>query len=729
MKSEFSVHQEIRKYAPLLILPVIFSVFLYAFVHNFTQERLKTEVEQTLDLFYMQMSAMTRETEGIGESLSSDFTMLLNHPDVVSLSYSFSNPYSVCTQIEIRKSDSPCIDHIYFVYDSEDAIYSDYGYYTYSSLSGILSGLNLSVEEFCSIDRPHWEMSTVGMLREPFYVMPFRDEDGNIVGRFLFTISLDQLVDIISTLDAEYACLYGEDFLIVSKPLDTYFTIDDLSTDAGVSALLGKRVKCFYVEKGDYTYMAAFDAISYYAPLFWMIFGFVVYILLVFVIDYLYLFKVSKARYEEITTLINSLPQENEEESHSYGELLPVVQKALLSAADLREQQNEITENHVIHNILCRYYNQSLLQKYAGQVGIPTSGVTYCLSHFSIREWDNIALSMSSPKDSHNMVWTIFKTAAGQFENGNVRIFCDDGTDSFNALFCGNASDGFSAYVESASESICKFMRDEYGIFAHASVSSLSENIAEIPDLLSQAQKLESFSISINSSSPIISERLLKENSESFTLGNFFRQEMALSSMILAKKYDVIPATVAAILDEHVTNNPDYDLAMDRLKTISSSLAEGLLTIKGVDLDLEFYAKRLREANSVSALNADVEFVFRELSLAVSTSPTTYKEVDEACAYIKENLDDKNLNVTMISEAVSTIPQRLTPLFQKQLNMGIAEYVNYQRIEKATELLTTSKLKVTQISDMVGYCNTDTFTRNFRKLKGVTPTEYRQMST
>ena len=67
-------------------------------------------------------------------------------------------------------------------------------------------------------------------------------------------------------------------------------------------------------------------------------------------------------------------------------------------------------------------------------------------------------------------------------------------------------------------------------------------------------------------------------------------------------------------------------------------------------------------------------------------------------------------------------------MFQKQLGMGIAEYVNSRRIETATGLLTSTRLKVTQISDQVGYCNTDTFTRNFRKLMGLTPTEYRQMN-
>ena len=728
MKGTISIRQEIRKYVPLLLLPILFSVVLYIFVHGFTVRQLESGAEQTLDLFYMQISAMTRETDNVARSLNSDFSTLSNLPGVSdALPYSFDDPLSICRQMEIRKGDSPYIDHIYFVSPKDSSIYSDGGYYTYTSLPSILSGIGLSEEDFLSIDESRWDMSTAGLLKEPFYVIPFRNSDGEIAGRLLFTISLDKFVETISSLDTEFACLYSEDFLISSKPLSRSFSISDLSSEESVSRLLAERVKCFYIENDDYTYLIALSAKAYYLPLAWMVVGFLLYALLVFGIDYLYLLKVSKARYTELTALINALPQESGEGTPSYHELVPAVQTALLNAADLRERHQQITQDHVVHNILHRYYKPSLLQKYAGEVGIPSSGVTYYLALFSIRKWDSIALTASSPEDSHQMAWTIFKTAAAQFGEDGVQIVCDNDTDAFNALFCGHFRDA-PTYVETVCENICKFMHDEYGILLHASVSNPTREFSDIPNLLSQAQKLESFSQSINSSSLVISEGLLKGSGGSFIAGNFFRQEMTLSSTLMAKKYDVVPAMVASILEEHVTNNPDYDLAMSRLKAISGTLAEALLTIKDVDLNLNFYAQRLREVNSVSELNADVEFVFQELDSIAKAAPATFKEVDEACAYVRENLADKNLNVTMISEAVGTIPQRLIPMFQKQLNMGIAEYVNYQRIEQATRLLTTTKLKVTQISDQVGYCNTDTFTRNFRKLMGATPTEYRQMS-
>ena len=83
----------------------------------------------------------------------------------------------------------------------------------------------------------------------------------------------------------------------------------------------------------------------------------------------------------------------------------------------------------------------------------------------------------------------------------------------------------------------------------------------------------------------------------------------------------------------------------------------------------------------------------------------------------------------MICEAVGVIVQRLTPMFREQLDMGIAEYVNYCRIEQAKKLLSGTKLTVKKVGEEVGYSTTDTFTRNFRKMENMTPTEYRRIVT
>lgn len=56
-------------------------------------------------------------------------------------------------------------------------------------------------------------------------------------------------------------------------------------------------------------------------------------------------------------------------------------------------------------------------------------------------------------------------------------------------------------------------------------------------------------------------------------------------------------------------------------------------------------------------------------------------------------------------------------------------FLNAVRVDRASELLLTTKLSVTEISVEVGYHNAKTFTRNFLKHRGMSPGAYRQAVT
>ena len=54
--------------------------------------------------------------------------------------------------------------------------------------------------------------------------------------------------------------------------------------------------------------------------------------------------------------------------------------------------------------------------------------------------------------------------------------------------------------------------------------------------------------------------------------------------------------------------------------------------------------------------------------------------------------------------------------------MPIAKYINLKRIEKATELI-SSGVSVTDVADMLGFCDYGYFGKTFKKITGFTPTQ------
>lgn len=73
-------------------------------------------------------------------------------------------------------------------------------------------------------------------------------------------------------------------------------------------------------------------------------------------------------------------------------------------------------------------------------------------------------------------------------------------------------------------------------------------------------------------------------------------------------------------------------------------------------------------------------------------------------------------------------PTYLSSFFSTHNQEGFSEYLNRVRIEKATELLATTDMAISDISLQVGYSDHSYFTKVFKKLKGTSPSQYRKSS-
>lgn len=67
-------------------------------------------------------------------------------------------------------------------------------------------------------------------------------------------------------------------------------------------------------------------------------------------------------------------------------------------------------------------------------------------------------------------------------------------------------------------------------------------------------------------------------------------------------------------------------------------------------------------------------------------------------------------------------------LFEDVMHMVPADYINFIRIQKACELINRSGQTIEQIANLVGYESQPTFNRNFMKIMGMTPRQFRTAS-
>ena len=93
--------------------------------------------------------------------------------------------------------------------------------------------------------------------------------------------------------------------------------------------------------------------------------------------------------------------------------------------------------------------------------------------------------------------------------------------------------------------------------------------------------------------------------------------------------------------------------------------------------------------------------------------------------YVNRNALDPTFSAASLCSEFHLSPASVTRLFQQNLGVGFLDYLHSRRIKHAKELLTTSDEPVSSIAEKVGYSNSLTITRAFKKYVGETPGTYR----
>lgn len=95
-----------------------------------------------------------------------------------------------------------------------------------------------------------------------------------------------------------------------------------------------------------------------------------------------------------------------------------------------------------------------------------------------------------------------------------------------------------------------------------------------------------------------------------------------------------------------------------------------------------------------------------------------------AMDYIGEHYNDPGISVGSIAEHLGLSEGHLSHTFKKETDYTPLNYLTRFRIHKAMELLREGSLKVYQVAEQVGYRDITHFSATFKKLVGVSPSEY-----
>lgn len=146
--------------------------------------------------------------------------------------------------------------------------------------------------------------------------------------------------------------------------------------------------------------------------------------------------------------------------------------------------------------------------------------------------------------------------------------------------------------------------------------------------------------------------------------------------------------------------------------------------IKIIDLFITFSKAYQRKKTSGRKIEVGYIHELDELDDTLSEKA----EINKAKLYIKNNLN-RPLTLEEVANHVYLSQYYFSKLFKKELQMNFSAYLNFQRIQQAKLLLTSTSLNIEEIAHRVGFSRASYFCKIFRNITTVSPATYRRKQT
>lgn len=139
----------------------------------------------------------------------------------------------------------------------------------------------------------------------------------------------------------------------------------------------------------------------------------------------------------------------------------------------------------------------------------------------------------------------------------------------------------------------------------------------------------------------------------------------------------------------------------------------------------EYLLKPCRSTEIMSLLNKMIDQMFGKEKRLSNTAENVNHIVNSAIEYMNEHYND-NINLTDVADKVGITSGYLSTLFSQNIESGFVDYLNEIRVENACKYLQQYQLKTYEIAFKVGFRDEKYFSKVFKKVKGMAPSEFRK---
>ncbi len=137
------------------------------------------------------------------------------------------------------------------------------------------------------------------------------------------------------------------------------------------------------------------------------------------------------------------------------------------------------------------------------------------------------------------------------------------------------------------------------------------------------------------------------------------------------------------------------------------------------------YSRDIIEYVNISLWQLLASFVYNDFFSEIRHQSNETNIVDTAINFMKNNLD-RSISVEELADHLNYSSSYLYSLFKEETGYSPIHYFNHLKIQKACQYLSFTKMSVKEISYELGFNDPFYFSRLFKKLMKLSPTDYKR---
>ncbi len=147
----------------------------------------------------------------------------------------------------------------------------------------------------------------------------------------------------------------------------------------------------------------------------------------------------------------------------------------------------------------------------------------------------------------------------------------------------------------------------------------------------------------------------------------------------------------------------------------------------GLEMLIDFWNNSIKKID-MNNINVLTEAVFLYTLSFIKNSDNNAPKHDNTFEkfidYVDNHYRDFDISLQKVADTFSYTEKYLSHLFKKNMNISFKTYINDLRIQYAYILIENGETSITDIARLCGYSDSHYFSKVFKKIRGISPTEY-----